>query len=79
MEKETLNQLLKSNDVLVETNSRLVGINETTVHIIKTTMDEKEQLLDVCREIYEALDDKGKKNLLEEIWHKELHKILSKK
>lgn len=79
MEKETLNQLLKSNDVLVETNSRLVNINETTVNIIKATMEEKEQLLNVCKEIYEALDDKGKKNLIEDIWHKELYKILSKK
>ena len=78
MDKDQINKIIISNNLLAETNKGLAEAHYKALELAMNAIEEKEQLKRVCREIYEALDDKSKKNLIEEIWHGELYNILIK-
>ena len=83
MNKETIQQIIKSNDVLLETttilattSSRLVDNNTQAINLAQLSNQQREKLMRICVEIYQGLSDKEKRNLAEESWHKGLHQAL---
>jgi hypothetical protein len=79
MDKDQIGKIITNNNLLAKTNNKLAEANYKALELVTNALDEKEELLSVCREIYEGLEDKNQKNLVEQIWHSGLHNILNKK
>ena len=76
MEKETIQQIIKSNDVLLASNSQLVKSNQETIKIIEELLIKNEAFVQLGSTIYGVLTIKNSKTWEEENWCKDLQKQL---
>ena len=76
MKQDVVQQIIKSNDVLLETNSRLANNNSQAINLAQLGIKQREKLLSICLEIYQGLSDIEKRSVAEESWYKGLHKAL---
>jgi len=79
MEKEIIQQIIKSNDILVETNSKLVEVNRETLQITKGELSKNKTLMDYVKDEFQALSDKSKRSIQEESQYQFLRKLLLEK
>ena len=76
MEKEAIQQIIKSNDILLETTSKLVEINRESFNITKDQLNKNKELTDYLQEEYQALGHKSKRSIQEESQYQFIQKIL---
>lgn len=79
MTTKQIDKLLNSLSTSTETNSKLADVSNKALDIALMTREEKERLFHVCRQIYEALNDKTEKDVIEQVWYEGLRDVLLKK
>jgi hypothetical protein len=79
MEKNIQTQLLKSNEILVETCSRLSKLNKEQTNMIKELLVKNSSLTKLCATIYSILSTKINRIWEEENWLKSLREHLKKR
>jgi len=77
VEKEAIQQIIKSNDILIDTNSKLVEINRESFQMTKEELAKNEILMDYVKEEFQALSHKNKRNIQEESQYQFLRKLLT--
>lgn len=68
--------LVNSINKLVISNGLLAEAHHKALSIMERSMKEKDDLITICREIYEGLDIKTKRSLSDESFYLGLKKIL---
>lgn len=80
MEKSTeLQQLINASEILVETNSHLVRINEEALQLTNKNIRQQEKLLAHCGKIYQLLQPKINKTWEEDEVIKILYHLITHK
>jgi hypothetical protein len=79
MEKEAIQQIIKSNDILLETTIRLVEVNRESLQMTKGELSKNKVLMNYIKEEFQALSDKSKRSIQEESQYLFLRKLLLEK
>jgi hypothetical protein len=79
MDKNIQTQLLESNELLIETCSRLSKINTEQTNMIKMLLIKNSSLTKLCAPIYSILSKKINRIWLEEDWLESLREHLRKR
>lgn len=79
MKPEQLQQLLDNSTTLAKSNMSLVKANHKAVQLLKESINKNEALNKVAIQIYQALNSKKQKSVLELAWHNALQEIFNKK